>query len=248
MVLRSQAQAVYSPENLGHFGLGLRRYAHFTSPIRRYADLIVHRGLIRALGFGNDGLTDEETERMEAIGEHISITERRAATAERDAVDRFAAAWLANHVGALFSGRIRGVTRFGLFVELSETGASGLVPISTLPDDYYLHDEAQHALIGRRTRRTYRLGDLVTAQLMEASPVTGGMLFHIVDDKGKTPPRKAGETVDPATGARKPSGSLGRQRRVKAAKNSRRVKVSGKASVQGKAPGKRPKASRKNKR
>ncbi|WP_404379990.1 ribonuclease R [Caenispirillum salinarum] len=247
VVLRSQAQAVYSPENLGHFGLGLRRYAHFTSPIRRYSDLVVHRGLIRALGLGKDGLTDEEMERMEPIGEHISITERRAATAERDATDRFAAAWLANHVGSLFSGRIRGVNRFGLFVELSETGASGLVPISTLPDDYYMHDEAQHALIGRKSRRTYRLGDLVTAQLMEASPLTGGMLFHIVEEKGHAGVRKPGETVDAETGARKPAVSVGRQRRVKAAKDTRRVKVAGRATAKGKKPGKGGKVSRKTK-
>lgn len=207
----------------------------------------MHRGLIRALGLGKDGLTDDEIERMEPIGEHISITERRAATAERDAVDRFAAAWLANHVGALFSGRIRGVNRFGLFVELSETGASGLVPISTLPEDYYLHDEAQHALIGRKTRRTFRLGDLVTAQLIEANPLTGGMLFHIVDDKGKAPPRKPGESVDPATGARKPAGGLGRQRRVKTAKPPRRVKVAGKGSGTAKAKGRGRKLNRKAK-
>jgi ribonuclease R len=248
VVLRSQAQAVYSPENLGHFGLGLRRYAHFTSPIRRYSDLVVHRGLIRALGLGPDGMTDEEAERMEPIGEHISITERRAALAERDAVDRFAAAWLSNHVGALFSGRIRGVNRFGLFVELSETGANGLVPISTLPEDYYLHDEAHHALVGRKTRRTYRLGDVVTAQLIEASPLTGGMLFHIVEDKGHAGVRKPGDSVDPATGARRPQGSLGRQRRVKTAKTTGHVKVAGKPTGKSKKTKKSAKIGRKSKR
>lgn len=218
VVLRSQAQAVYSPDNLGHFGLALRRYAHFTSPIRRYSDLIVHRGLISALGLGGDGLTDGEAERMHEIGEHISITERRAATAERDAVDRFTAQWLATQVGATFAGRVRGVNKFGLFVELAESGADGLVPISTLPDDYYIHDEAQHALIGRSKRRVYQLGQEVAVMLMEANPLTGGMIFQILDKEGKASGRP---------GATRAPGGLGRQRRVKAAKGAGRTKTAG---------------------
>ncbi len=219
VVLRSQAQAVYSPENLGHFGLALRRYAHFTSPIRRYSDLIVHRGLIHALKLGPDGLSETEAERMVPIGEHISMTERRAATAEREAVDRFAAAWLASKVGATFAGHIKSVTRFGLFVELDESGADGLVPISTLPEDYYIHDEIHHALIGRRSRRTFTLGDAVAVMLMEANPLTGGMIFQILDKQGKAPGRPRGEER-----------SLGRERRGKAAKETRRVKTAGPAA------------------
>ncbi|GAA0581946.1 ribonuclease R [Caenispirillum bisanense] len=219
VVLRSQAQAVYSPENLGHFGLALRRYAHFTSPIRRYSDLIVHRGLIHALALGPDGLSETEAERMVPIGEHISMTERRAATAEREAVDRFAAAWLASKVGATFSGRIKSVTRFGLFVELDESGADGLVPISTLPEDYYIHDEIQHALVGRRSRRTFTLGDAVAVMLMEANPLTGGMIFQLLDKNGKAPGRPGG-------GDR----SVGRERRSKVAKETRRVKTAGPAA------------------
>lgn len=240
VVLRSQAQAVYSPENLGHFGLALRRYAHFTSPIRRYSDLIVHRGLIAALGLGPDGLTETESERMDAIGEHISLTERRAATAERSAVDRFAAQWLASKVGATFAGRIKGVNRFGLFVQLDESGADGLIPISTLPEDYYLHDEVGHALVGRRSRRTFTLGDQVTVMLMEANPLTGGMIFQLLDKNGKPRGRPAGDARP-----------LGRQRRSKVAKETRRVKTAGPAgrgagSTADKSSSKSGKVRRKN--
>lgn len=182
MVLRSQAQAIYSPDNIGHFGLALPRYAHFTSPIRRYADLTVHRGLIRALGLGDDGAPDEELARLEEIGEHISFTERRAVAAERDADDRYMAAWLADQIGQTLSGRISGVTRFGLFVKLDETGADGLVPIGSLPDDYYDHDEQAHALIGRRWGRLYRLGAKVVIKVSEADPVTGSTLFALTGD------------------------------------------------------------------
>jgi ribonuclease R len=187
VILRSQAQAAYSPENIGHFGLALRRYAHFTSPIRRYADLIVHRALIRAFGLGPGGLDDNEAARMTEIGDHISSTERRAALAERDAVDRFTAAFLADRVGATFSGRITGVTRFGLFVELDETGADGLVPVSTLPDDQYEHREKEHALVGRRLGKSYRLGASVKVKLTEADPVLGSTLFALLEPDDSTP-------------------------------------------------------------
>jgi ribonuclease R len=184
IVLRTQAQAVYSPDNLGHFGLALERYAHFTSPIRRYADLLVHRSLVRSLKLGEGPLSDREAAKFDEIGDHISKTERRAAEAERDAVDRFTALYLQERVGATFSGRIGGVTRFGLFVTLNETGADGLVPIRTLPNDYYRHDEKRHALIGERSGRTYRLGEPVKVILREADPVTGSTLFELVDERG----------------------------------------------------------------
>src|SRR6202000_3325955 len=144
-VLRPQMQAHYSPDNIGHFGLNLDRYAHFTSPIRRYADLIVHRALIRALGLGDDGLTDADIVRMKETAEHITMAERRAMAAERDATDRYVAAFLSERVGAEFEGRITGVTRFGLFVRLTETGADGLVPISKLGGEYFIHDDRTHA-------------------------------------------------------------------------------------------------------
>ncbi len=179
VVLRSQSQAQYSPDNIGHFGLALTRYAHFTSPIRRYADLCVHRALIRGLKAGPDGLADGEAARFEDTAEHITATERRAALAERDAVDRYLAAFMADKTGTEFAARISGVTRFGLFVTLAETGASGLVPLSALPDDFWMHDEGAKSLTGRRTRMSYGLAQALDVRLMEASPVTGGMIFGL---------------------------------------------------------------------
>jgi ribonuclease R len=180
VMLRSQSQASYSPENIGHFGLGLSRYAHFTSPIRRYADLLVHRALIRGLRLGSDGLTEAEAARFEAIGEHITATERRAALAERDAIDRYLAAFMAEKTGSIFAARISGVTRSALFVTVADNGANGIVPIGTLPDDYWMHDEREQTLTGRRTRVTFRLAQPVDVLLAEANPVTGGLLFHIL--------------------------------------------------------------------
>jgi ribonuclease R len=182
VVLRTQMQAVYNPDNIGHFGLNLDRYAHFTSPIRRYADLVVHRALIRALGLGDDGLTDYEIARLRETAEHITMAERRAMAAERDATDRYVAAYLEQHVGAEFEGRITGVTRFGLFVKLKDTGADGLVPVSSLGDEYFVHDDRLHALIGERTGARWRLGRSVTVKLIEATPITGGLLFEMVSE------------------------------------------------------------------
>lgn len=183
IVLRTQAQAQYAPDNIGHFGLALRRYCHFTSPIRRYSDLIVHRALIAGGGLGDGGLARGPFD-LAPIGEHLSMTERRAAGAERDAVDRFTALYLADRVGAEFAGRVNGVTRFGLFVTLDETGADGLVPVSTLGDDRFVHDETRHVLRGRRSKQEFRLGDRVRVTLVEANPVTGGLLFHLAGDGG----------------------------------------------------------------
>lgn len=179
IVLRSQAQAEYNPENIGHFGLALHRYAHFTSPIRRYSDLLVHRALIKGYGLGEGGLETDAKEFGE-IGDHLSKTERRAAAAERDAMDRYTTLFMADRVGASFGARINGVTRFGLFITLNETGADGLVPIRSLPSDYYDHDEQLHMLRGKRNGLTFRLGEQVEAKLMEADVVTGGMVFNLV--------------------------------------------------------------------
>jgi len=182
VVLRSQAQALYHPENIGHFGLSLKRYCHFTSPIRRYADLLVHRALIDALKLGEGGLMDREVD-FERAAEHISGTERRAAMAERDALDRFTAAYLAERRDSVFEGRISGVTRFGLFIQLDESGADGLVPIRSLPDDYYIHDERAHQLVGRSHGLTFRLGDRVEARLVEANALTGGVILELLGGK-----------------------------------------------------------------
>lgn len=181
VVLRSQQQARYSPENEGHFGLALQRYAHFTSPIRRYADLIVHRGLIGAYGFGDGALTSREIGHMEEIADHISTTERRSALAERDAVDRYTALFLADRTGATFAGRVSGVTRFGLFIELDETGADGIVPMRSLPDDRYDHDDKHHCLIGQRHGRVFRLGARCKVELVEADVLSGSTTFKLLD-------------------------------------------------------------------
>src|SRR5208282_4387538 len=161
IVLRSQAQAEYRPGNLGHFGLNLRRYAHFTSPIRRYADLVVHRALVSAFRLGEGGLSDAERAKLDRIAETISHSERKAMSAERETVERLIAMHLAERVGEAFQGRISGVTRFGLFVKLADTGADGFIPAAKLGRDFYRHVENAHALVGERTGESFRLGDKV---------------------------------------------------------------------------------------
>ena len=188
VVLRTQAQAVYDTNNAGHFGLNLARYAHFTSPIRRYADLVVHRALIRTRSFGDDGLNDAQVARLKSVADHISMTERRAMAAERDSVDRYVAAYMQDRVGAVFQGRITGVTRFGLFLRLADTGAEGLLPMRSLGFDFFRHDEKRHALVGERTKKMYRLGETLTVRLAEAAPLTGGLRFELAEDEDSTAP------------------------------------------------------------
>ncbi|MEJ0015418.1 MAG: ribonuclease R [Acetobacteraceae bacterium] len=190
VMLRSQSQAEYAPDNIGHFGLALPRYAHFTSPIRRYADLLVHRALIRGLRLGAGGLAAAEAAHFPEAGLHITATERRAQLAERDAIDRYLAAYMADKVGANFAARISGVTRFGLFVTVAESGASGLVPVRSLPDDYWHYDQREQALTGQRSRLVFRLAQEVEVRLAEASPVTGGLVFHIL--QGASGQRRGG--------------------------------------------------------
>jgi ribonuclease R len=199
VVLRSQAQAEYSPENFGHFGLNLRRYAHFTSPIRRYADLVVHRSLIRSQKLGVDGLPEAtDTPALSEIAANISATERRAMKAERETADRLIAHFLADRVGATFDGHISGVTRAGLFVELDETGADGLVPARFIGDEYFRFNEAGRSFEGRAA--TYRLGDPVTVELVEAAPVAGALRFRLLSSAHAP---VAGRTRHPAPRQRK---------------------------------------------
>ena len=179
MVLRSQSQAEYSPENIGHFGLALEKYAHFTSPIRRYADILVHRALIEGLHLGAGGLTQDEAAAFDKIAQHISATERQSAAAEQDALDRYTASFLADRVGEIFEARISSVTRFGLFVALDEYGADGIIPISTLTDDHYIFDERTEILKGTRFSRVFERGQTVRVVLKEAVPLTGGLLFRL---------------------------------------------------------------------
>ena len=190
MVLRSQAQAVYAPENIGHFGLHLAKYAHFTSPIRRYSDLIVHRALIRAMQLGPDGLGDQNAARMEELAEHLSTTERRSMAAEREATDRYLAHFMADRVGAEFDGRIAGLNKAGLFIKLAETGADGFVPISRLGDGYWVFDDRAKALLLRGPGLRYEMGQEVSVRLQEATPLTGGLLLEMLSP---ALPRKAGK-------------------------------------------------------
>jgi ribonuclease R len=203
MVLRSQAQAEYAHENYGHFGLNLDRYAHFTSPIRRYADLIVHRALITALDLGSDGLTDTEITRLPTIAQHISQTERRAMLAERETSDRLLAQFLATKIGAEFMGRVSGVTKSGLFVRLLETGADGFIPASTLGQDYYRYVEAMQAMVGDRTGEMFRIGDTVKVRLLEAAPVAGALRFELLSEGTRVKPSSVKH------GPKRPSRSYG---------------------------------------
>ena len=193
VVLRTQAQAEYAAENYGHFGLALRRYAHFTSPIRRYADLIVHRALIRALKLGPDGLLDaQDAGALTEIAARISAAERRAMIAERETDDRLIAQFLADRIGATFSGHISGVTRAGLFVKLDETGADGFIPARTVGSEYYRYHEDKRALIGADSGEMHRLGDAVTVRLVEAAPVAGALRFELLSEGRREPHRRGG--------------------------------------------------------
>ncbi|WP_315919590.1 ribonuclease R [Mesorhizobium sp. SP-1A] len=187
VVLRSQSQAEYSPANIGHFGLNLRRYAHFTSPIRRYADLIVHRALIASLGLGPGGLTREEEARLDEISALISTTERRAMAAERETVDRLVAAYLAERINDRFDARISGVVKAGLFVQLPQFGADGFIPVSSLGGDYYIYDETARSLYGERSGKGYQLADRVEVRLVEVAPMAGAMRFEMLSEPKPLP-------------------------------------------------------------
>ncbi len=204
MVLRTQSQAVYAPDNLGHFGLNLRRYAHFTSPIRRYADLVVHRALIRALDLGPDGISDAALSRLEEIASHITETERRSMAAERDATDRYLALFLKDRIGAEFEGRITGVTRAGLFVRLADTSADGFVPISSLSDEYWVFDEAAMSLVARGSGKRFDLGQAVRVKLMETAPLQGGLRLEVLSPPR---PKRKGEPLPAARTGRGRGGS-----------------------------------------
>jgi len=193
-ILRTQTQAYYSPENHGHFGLALGSYAHFTSPIRRYADLLVHRALVRAWGLGPDvretGLSDSEAESMEVTGELISQLERRAMEAERDTIDRYVAAYLSERVGELVDCRITGVQPFGFFATVEGLGGDGLVPVSTLGTDYFRYDEASQTLVGDDSGETYASGQRLKLRLVEANPISGGLRFEIPEATAYQPGRQ----------------------------------------------------------
>ncbi|TMM52535.1 ribonuclease R [Sulfitobacter sabulilitoris] len=212
--LRSMTQAYYSPNNLGHFGLALGQYGHFTSPIRRYADLIVHRALIAAHGWGKDGLSLYDIETLEETGAHISDTERRSMVAERDTTDRYLAAFLSERVGNEFTGRVSGVARFGAFVKLDETGADGLIPMRSLGREYFHFDREAGTLMGSDTGLTIGIGQRVTVRLAEAAPVTGGIALELLSVEGDKIPQ----------GRQSPAGRSPKRRGVKAKRKADKVK------------------------
>jgi ribonuclease R len=185
LALRTQSQALYHPENIGHFGLSLKKYSHFTSPIRRYADIIVHRSLIAALSLGDDGLPKEVN--LNEIGEQVSFTERRAASAERAATERYIAAFLKDKIGQTFKGRIGGLTPFGFFVTLEDSGAQGLISVASLTDDFYTYEERKHRFIGRRRKRVYTLGDSLIVMLTKVDTLTNSIALTPVITK---PPKQ----------------------------------------------------------
>ena len=212
-ILRTQMQARYSPERLGHFGLALATYAHFTSPIRRYADLVVHRALTRSYRLGEGGLTDHEAEAMEVTGELISMLERRAMEAERDTVDRYVAAFLADQVGQIVRCRITGVQPFGFFATVDELGGDGLVLAADLGKEYFRYDEKARTLIGDESGETYRVGQRLELRLAEANPVSGGLRFQLPEGSyggGSTRQRR-----DRVRGGAKPHPRRGRPTNIR---------------------------------
>ena len=216
--LRSMTQAYYGPAHIGHFGLALRSYAHFTSPIRRYADLVVHRALITAHGWGKDGLSPHDIEDMEQTGAHISTTERRSMVAERDTTDRYLASYLSERVGNEFSGRISGIARFGAFVKLDETGADGLLPMRSLGREYFHFDQEAGTLMGSDTGLMISIGQRVTVRLTEAVPVTGGIALELLTLEGNALPQGG-------RGGRGPAGRTNPKRKAtKAKRKSDKVK------------------------
>ncbi len=183
-VLRTQTQAYYGPANHGHFGLALGSYAHFTSPIRRYADLVVHRSLVSAYRLGEGGLSADDAENMERVGEVISTLERRAMEAERETVDRYVAAYLSEHVGQVMEARITGVANFGFFATVNGVGGDGLVPARDLGTEYFRYDEKSQALVGDDSGDRFVSGQHLQLRLVEANPVSGALRFELPDGKG----------------------------------------------------------------
>ena len=232
VILRSQQQAIYSPENLGHFGLNLARYSHFTSPIRRYADLTIHRALVRACNLGEGAQTSEEAAALNKISGDISDLERRSMVAERESKDRYLAGYLEDRIGGKFTARIRGVTRFGLFVMLDESGADGFIPMRALGNERFEFVEALHSVIGQSTGSFYQLGQAVEVRLAEATPVSGGLRFDILSDPQVDPDFKRAKPVKKYT--KKSDG-----------KQKRKVKPKAQAKIAAKKKKKRRKANAK---
>ncbi len=220
--LRAMTQAYYSPQNFGHFGLALQAYAHFTSPIRRYSDLIVHRALITAHKWGDDGLSKDGIEHLEETATHISETERRSMMAERDTTDRYLAAFLSEKVGSTFTGKISGIAKFGVFVKLDETGADGLIPMRNLGNEYFHFDRDAGTLLGSDTGTVISLGQRVRVKLVEAAPVTGGIALELLELDGKDMPGPSGGR--PGRGRGRGKGGPVKRKAAKAKRKDAQVK------------------------
>ncbi|MFT3898385.1 MAG: ribonuclease R [Thermomonas sp.] len=188
VILRSQSLAVYAPDNIGHFGLALEAYAHFTSPIRRYPDLLVHRAIKHALAGGKPTAYEYSPHEMANLSMQCSERSRRADEAQREVDERYRAAWMEDHVGKEFDGTISGVTSFGLFVELDESKVNGLVHVTQLPRDFYHFDAVRKTLTGERRGHEYRLGDRVRIVVLKASVEERKIDFRLVGDEGPVKP------------------------------------------------------------
>jgi len=193
VTLRSQSQAVYSPDNIGHFGLALQAYAHFTSPIRRYPDLLVHRAIKHALARDGREAFLYTPREMATLALQCSERERRADEAEREVDERYRAAWMEQHVGGEFDGTISGVTSFGLFVELDQSKVNGLVHVTQLPNDFYHFDPVRKTLTGERTGREFRLGDRVRIVVLKASLEERKIDFRLAEERGAKEPSPRGQ-------------------------------------------------------
>lgn len=204
VILRSQSLAVYAPENIGHFGLALEAYAHFTSPIRRYPDLLVHRAIKHALAGGRPDTYTYSPHEMAALSLQCSERSRRADEAQREVDERYRAAWMEGHVGKEFDGTISGVTSFGLFVELDDSKVNGLVHVTQLPRDFYHFDAVRKTLAGERRGHEYRLGDRVRIVVLKASVEDRKIDFRLVEGDGASDVKPLPERGKPAKRAKKP--------------------------------------------
>lgn len=234
VLLRSMSLAVYQPGNIGHFGLALDAYAHFTSPIRRYADLLVHRAIGHALTGGKASDYDYAAHDIAALATHCSENSRRAEEAERDVDERYKCAWMEQHVGSTFQGTISGVTSFGLFVELDESGVNGLVHVTQLPNDYYHFDPVRKLMTGERRRKQFRLGDRVSVLVLRASLEERKIDFRLVEDESAHAGHHAADKPGQAPGSGKASASKTTAKKA-VAKNAAARKAAGKKAAVRKA-------------
>ncbi len=212
LAIRSMAKAIYTTTNIGHYGLGFDYYTHFTSPIRRYPDMMVHRLLERYLKGGRSVSLDK----LEEQCKHSSDQEQLAANAERASIKYKQVEYMNDHLGEVYTGMISGVTEWGLYVELDDNKCEGLVPVRDLADDYYDFDEKNYCLVGRRHNNRYRLGDQIKVQVARCNLDRKQLDFVIVDEKN--PPRTLASLGSTPQAARQ-----AKQKQKSKAKGSRRL-------------------------